>query len=327
VPTVSPTSPPQAPPIAPAVADRIRRFLESCEVDRNLSQLTIRQYEYYLGHLLTWLGREEPEVHDLPDVTPDVVRRYKLALARRVNEHTGRPLSRATQTYFLVALRSLLRYWSRQGLDVLAPDRVEVGKAPSRSLKFLDGDQLRRLLGAPDVNDLRGLRDRALIETLFSTGLRLSELARLDRDHINLKTREFGVIGKGRKPRVVFLGNAATEWLGRYLQARPDRWKPLFIRMKGKLDATPGGPGMRMSTRSIERVVQKYVRLAGLGVKATPHTLRHSFATDLLSNGADLRAVQELLGHANLNTTQIYTHVTNPQLRAVHRKFHSGNRD
>jgi integrase/recombinase XerD len=327
VPIVSPTSPSQAPPVALAFADRVRRFLEACEVDRNLSQLTIRQYDHYLGHLQSWLAREQPAVHDLADVTPEVVRQYKLALARHVNEHTGRPLSRATQTYFLVALRSLLRYWSRQGLEVLAPDRVELGKAPARSLKFLDGDQLRRLLAAPDINDLRGLRDRALIETLFSTGLRLSELARLDREHINLKTREFGVIGKGRKPRVVFLSDAATEWLGRYLQARPDRWKPLFIRMKGKLDSTPGGPGMRMSTRSIERLVQKYVRLAGIGVKATPHTLRHSFATDLLSNGADLRAVQELLGHANLNTTQIYTHVTDPQLRAVHRKFHSGNRE
>jgi site-specific recombinase XerD len=210
---------------------------------------------------------------------------------------------------------------------VLAPDRIELGKAPSRSLKFLDPDQLRRLLEAPDPNDPRGLRDRALLETFFSTGLRLAELARLDRDHINLKTREFGVIGKGRKPRVVFLSDAAAEALARYLATRQDRWKPLFIRMKGKPDLTPGGPGMRMSSRSIERIVGKYVRIAGLGVKATPHTLRHSFATDLLSNGADLRSVQELLGHANLNTTQIYTHVTNPQLRAAHRKFHSGNRD
>ncbi|TMC26948.1 MAG: hypothetical protein E6J32_11155 [Chloroflexi bacterium] len=287
MPTVSPTSPTQAPPIASAFVERVRRFLEACEVDRNLSQLTIRQYDHYLGHLLTWLGREQPQVGDLPDLTAEVVRQYKLALARHVNAHTGRSLSRATQTYFLVALRSLLRYWSLQGLEVLGPDRVELGKAPSRSLKFLDSDQLRRLLAAPDVNDLRGLRDRALIETLFSTGLRLSELARLDRDHINLKTREFGVIGKGRKPRVVFLSDAAVEWLTRYLQARSDRWKPLFIRMKGKLDATPGGLGMRMSTRSIERLVQKYVRAAGIGVKATPHTLRHSFATDLLSNGAD----------------------------------------
>ncbi len=327
MPTVSPTSPTQAPPTASALGERVRGFLEACEIDRNLSPLTIRQYDHYLGNLLGWLGREEPEVKDLPDLTTEVVRRYKLALARHVNEHTGRALSRASQTYFLIALRSMLRYWSLQGLEVLAPDRIELGKAPSRSLKFLDADQLRRLLAAPDVNDLRGLRDRALLETFFSTGLRLAELARLDRDHINLKTREFSVIGKGRKVRIVFLSDAASDWLARYLQARPDRWKPLFIRMKGKPDLTPGGPGMRMSTRSIERIVQKYVRVAGLGVKATPHTLRHSFATDLLSNGADLRAVQELLGHANLNTTQIYTHVTNPQLRAAHRKFHSGNRE
>jgi site-specific recombinase XerD len=326
VPTVSPTSPTQAPPTASALVERVRGFLEACEIDRNLSPLTIRQYDHYLNYLLTWVGRDQPGVKDLPDLTTDVVRGYKLALARHVNEHTGRPLSRATQTYFLIALRSLLRYWTLQGLDVLAPDRIELGKASSRSLKFLDTDQLHRLLGAPDINELRGLRDRALLETFFSTGLRLSELARLDRDHINLKTREFGVIGKGRKPRVVFLSDAACEWLARYLEARPDRWKPLFIRMKGKPDLTPGGLGMRISPRSIERAVQKYVRAAGLGVKATPHTLRHSFATDLLSNGADLRAVQELLGHANLNTTQIYTHVTNPQLRAAHRKFHSGNR-
>ncbi len=272
MPTVSPTSPTQAPPVASALVERVRGFLEACEIDRNLSPLTIRQYDHYLNNLLGWLAREEPDVKDLPDLTTEVVRRYKLALARRVNEHTGRSLTR-------------------------------------------------------DVRDPRGLRDRALLETFFSTGLRLAELARLDRDHINLKTREFGVIGKGRKPRVVFLSDAACTWLGRYLEARSDRWKPLFIRMKGRLDATPGGPGMRMSVRSIERVVQKYVKLAGLGVKATPHTLRHSFATDLLSNGADLRAVQELLGHANLNTTQIYTHVTNPQLRAAHRKFHSGNRE
>jgi len=327
VPTVSPTSPTQAPPVAPVLAERVRTFLEACEIDRNLSPLTIRQYDHYLNYLLGWLGREQPEVKDLPDITSEVVRRYKLALARHLNEHTGRPLTRATQTYFLIALRSMLRYWTLQGLQVLAPDRIELGKAPSRSLKFLDPDQLRRLLAAPDVNAPRGLRDRALLETFFSTGLRLAELARLDRDHINLKTREFGVIGKGRKPRVVFLSDAATEALARYLETRQDHWKPLFIRMKGKPDLTPGGPGMRMSSRSIERIVGKYVRIAGLGVKATPHTLRHSFATDLLSNGADLRAVQELLGHANLNTTQIYTHVTNPQLRAAHRKFHSGNRD
>ena len=326
MPTAPPTSPPQAPAIPSALQGRVRAFLEACEIDRNLSRLTIRQYELYLDHLQGWLSRRQPQVQDLGDIDPDVVRAYKLALARHLNARTGRPLARATQTYFLVALRSLLRYWSLRGLAVLAPDRVELGKAPSRSLKFLDPEQMYHLLAAPDVTEERGLRDRALLETFFSTGLRVSELARLDRDDINLRTREFSVIGKGRKSRIVFLTEAAATWLERYTQARNDRWKPLFIRTKGELDRTADGLRMRMSPRSIERAVDKYVKAAGLAVSATPHTLRHSFATDLLSNGADLRAVQEMLGHANLNTTQIYTHVTNPQLRAAHRKFHSGNR-
>jgi site-specific recombinase XerD len=305
----------------------VRTFLEACEIDRNLSPLTIRQYELYLDHLLTWLSQRYPKVKDLTDLDPETVRSYKLTLARHVNGRTGRPLARATQTYFLIALRSLLRYWALQGLDVMAPDRVELGKGHSRSLKFLDPEQMQRLLAAPDLTEERGLRDRALLETFFSTGLRVSELARLDRDDINLRTREFSVVGKGRKSRIVFLTEAAANWLERYIQSRSDRWKPLFIRTRGERDLNPDGLRMRISPRSIERVVEKYVKVAGLSVAATPHTLRHSFATDLLSNGADLRAVQEMLGHANLNTTQIYTHVTNPQLRAAHRKFHSGNRE
>ncbi|MDQ6710683.1 MAG: tyrosine-type recombinase/integrase [Candidatus Dormibacteraeota bacterium] len=326
MPTASPTSPPQAPAIPAALQTRVRTFLEACEIDRNLSPLTIRQYELYLDHLLTYLSQRHPRVHDLTDLDPDAVRAYKLALARHLNARTGRPLARATQTYFLIALRSLLRYWAMQGLEVLAPDRVELGKAQSRSLKFLDPDQMQRLLSAPDVNGELGLRDRAVLELFFSTGLRVSELANLNRDDVNLRTREFGVVGKGRKTRIVFLTEAAATWVERYLQARADRWKPLFTRTRGEHDPSADGLRMRMSPRSIERIVEKYVKAAGLAVDATPHTLRHSFATDLLSNGADLRAVQEMLGHANLNTTQIYTHVTNPQLRAVHRKFHSGNR-
>ncbi len=326
MPVLTPSKP-EAVSIPAPFAARVRAFLEACELDRNLSPLTIRQYDYYLGTLLAWLGQTQPGVQDVTDLTGEIVRQYKLALSRRVNPATGKPLTRATQTYFLVALRSLLRWCAQQGIEALAADRVELGKAQSRSLKFLDGDQMARLLSAPDVATRRGLRDRALLETLFSTGLRVSELAALDRQHVNLKTREFGVIGKGRKLRVVFLSDAAADWLQRYLQARTDRYRPLFLRTRGEPDRTPGGPGMRMSPRSIERMVKKYVRAAGLGVSATPHTLRHSFATDLLTNGADLRAVQELLGHANLSTTQIYTHVTNPQLRAVHRKFHSGNRE
>lgn len=321
------TSKPEAASIPQPFAARTRGFLEACELDRNLSPLTIRQYEYYLGFLLGWLGENQPAVRDVADLTAEVIREYKLTLSRRTNPVTGKGLTRATQTYFLVALRSLLRWCAQQGVEALPADRVELGKAQSRSLKFLDADQMARLLSAPDVGTARGLRDRALLETLFSTGLRVSELAALDRDQVNLKTREFGVVGKGRKLRVVFLSDVAAEWLQRYVQARTDRFRPLFLRTRGEPDKTPGGPAMRMSPRSIERMVKKYVRAAGLGISATPHTLRHSFATDLLTNGADLRAVQELLGHANLSTTQIYTHVTNPQLRAVHRKFHSGNRE
>lgn len=326
MPTVSAPSTVPAAAIPEAFATRVRAFLESCEIDRNLSTLTVTQYERYLWHFLAFLARQEPAVGDVTALTPEVVRRYKLALARQVNPSTRRPLSRATQTYYLVALRSLLRFCARQGIDTLAADRVELGKHDARSLKFLDPGQMARLLSAPDVGDERGLRDRALLELLFSTGLRVSEVSSLNRGDVNLATREFGVIGKGRKPRVVFLSDAAAEWLARYLQLRHDRYKPLFIRTRGTRDATPGGSGMRMTPRSIERLVTKHVRRSGLGVSATPHTLRHSFATDLLSNGADLRAVQEMLGHANLSTTQIYTHVTNPQLRAIHRKFHSGNR-
>ena len=324
---VADSSQQQAPSWPALFAGRVTAFLEACELDRNLSPLTIRQYRHHLEDLLGWLSRNQAQVQDVTDLSVEVVRRYKLDLARRMNALTGRGLTRATQTYYLIALRALLRYCSLQGMEVLAPDRVELGKAPSRSLKFLDAAQVARLVAAPDVTDPRGLRDRALLETLFSTGLRVSELSALNRDSINLSSREFGVIGKGRKPRVVFLSEAAAVWLQRYLDQRQDRARPLFIRTRGKTDRSPGGAGLRLSPRSIERIVTRYVREAGLGVAATPHSLRHSFATDLLSNGADLRAVQEMLGHANLSTTQIYTHVTNPQLRAVHRKFHSGNRE
>lgn len=324
--TVQMSSPP-APAVAALLQERVRRFLEACELDKNLSQLTISQYEHYLTVLVEWLGQVHPEVQDIGDLTPEMLRQYKLMLARRVHPATGRALARVTQTYYLIALRSLLRWCAVQGIEALPADRVELGKASSRSLKFLGPEQMARLLSAPDTTEERGLRDRALLELLFSTGLRVSEVARLNRDDVNLRTREFGVIGKGRKPRVVFLSESAAQWVERYLQSRSDHFRPLFCRTRGVIDPAKEGARMRLSTRSIEKLVGRYVRLAGIGVAATPHTLRHSFATDLLSNGADLRAVQEMLGHANLSTTQIYTHVTNPQLRAVHQRFHSGNKD
>ncbi|MHB8507732.1 MAG: tyrosine-type recombinase/integrase [Candidatus Dormibacteria bacterium] len=306
------------------LSDQARAFLEHCELDRNLSTGTIRMYEHYLATFVAWAGHNGAS--SAADITPDVVRRYRLHLNRFVSPVTRRGLARGTQTSYLVALRSLLRYLSRAGEETLAPDRVELGKGGDRSLKFLDSHQVARLMAAVDISREPGLRDRALLELLFSTGLRVSELVGLDRQQVNLESREFSVLGKGRKLRVVFLTDAATEAIGRYLSMRKDRFKPLFIRYRGHGDDAVEGEGWRLTSRSVERVVAKYVRLAGLGIRATPHTLRHSFATDLLFNGADLRSVQEMLGHANLATTQIYTHVTNPQLRAVHRDFHSGNR-
>lgn len=208
----------------------------------------------------------------------------------------------------------------------MAPEKIELPKTESRSLKFLDRDQLERLLAQPDVSTERGLRDKALMETLFSTGLRVSELCRLNRDQINLERGEFGVIGKGGRARVVFLSDRAIIWLEKYLAKRTDQSKALFIRYAGNAQAIQNLEKLRLTSRSVQRILEKYVRAARLPVKATPHVLRHSFATDLLMNGADLRSVQELLGHKNVSTTQIYTHVTNAQLRDVHKAFHSGNK-
>ncbi|MFY9615034.1 MAG: tyrosine-type recombinase/integrase [Candidatus Dormiibacterota bacterium] len=312
--------------------DQVRAFLEHCEVDRNLSPLTVRMYQQYLDHFTAWAATEG--VGSAEELTADKARSYRVHLHRYVSPTTHRNLARGTQTSYLVALRSLLRFLTRSGEDALAPDRIELGKGGGRSLKFLDSRQVTRLLGAVDASAEPGMRDRAILELLFSTGLRVSELVALDREQMNFESREFAVIGKGRKPRVVFMTDAAADSLKAYIGMRKDRFKPLFIRYRGHAAdettaagrAAMDGAGWRLSARSVERMVAKYVRLAGLGIKATPHTLRHSFATDLLFNGADLRSVQEMLGHANLATTQVYTHVTNPQLRQVHKDFHSGNR-
>lgn len=298
----------------------IIRFLEHLEIEKNSSQLTIRNYHHYLARFLEFAG-------DIPadEINQDLVRRYRVFLARYVDVKTGLPLKRITQNYFLIALRAFLRYLAKVDVTSLPAEKIELGQADPRPVTVLDDDQLQRLLNGPEISKDDGLRDKAIMETLFSTGLRVSELSKLNADQMNFDRKEFGIVGKGGKERVVFLSDSAVAWLERYLANRHDSFKPLFIRYSGEVDRTSGGEKMRLTPRSIERVLEKYVKKARLPIKATPHTLRHSFATDLLINGADIRSVQEMLGHSNISTTQIYTHITNKQLKDVHKAFHSGN--
>lgn len=276
-------------------------FLEYLELERNASHLTIRNYDHYLKRFLDFSDGINPEEIDLK-----LVRKYRLYLSRWVDPKLKKNLKRITQNYFMIALRAFLRYLAKSDIKTLSPEKVELGDSDPRPLKVLDDAALKALLEAPDLTERSGLRDRAILETLFSTGLRVSELASLNRDTINLDRREFGVVGKGGKERVVFLSDAATSWLEKYLSARKDTFKPLFIRFQGRVDPANNGESMRLTSRSIERIVEKYVIKLGISVKATPHTFRHSFATDLLINGADIRSVQEMLGHSNISTTQIY---------------------
>lgn len=299
----------------------ITDFLEYLELERNASQLTIKNYDHYLKRFLQVSQDIEPDNIDL-----NLIRRYRLYLSRYVDPNNKKPLKRVTQNYFMIALRAFLRYLARQDIESLSPEKVELGESEPGPLKILDEAHLKLLLRAPDTAKKDGLRDRTILETLFSTGLRVSELVSLNRDQINLPRGEFSVIGKGRKERLVFLSDSATQWLEKYLMARRDSFKPLFIRFQGKVDLSENGEAMRLTARSVERIVEKYVKKLGLSVKATPHSLRHSMATDLLMNGADIRSVQEMLGHANISTTQIYTHVTNQHLKDVHKAFHSGNK-
>ncbi len=297
-------------------------FLEHLEVERNVSRLTIRNYRQYLQKLADWLQRRQ--VTNITSLDLELLRKYRLYLSRLTNDK-GEVLSKKTQSYYLIAIRSLLKWLIKNDVPVLSPDKIDLPKAESLPMSYTDVDHILKLLESPDITTTTGLRDRALMELLFSTGLRVSELAALNQEQINLDGGEFGVIGKGRRPRVVFLSDRAKFWLRQWLASRKDEWSPLFIRFSGKKNSNlqDDGQDMRLSVRSIERVIDKYVRKSKLPVKLSPHGLRHSFATDLLSNGANLRDVQEMLGHKSIVTTQIYTHVTKPQLRQAHNKFHS----
>lgn len=304
------------------LTDLINEFLEHLLVEKNCSPLTIRDYRHYLYKFSFWFSSTLP-AKKIEDLTVDDVRKYRVSLADFV-DNKGMTLKRATQNYYVIALRSFLRYLIKKDVKTLAPEKIDLAKVESRSLLFLEPEQLERLLNATDISKDDGMRDKAILELLFSTGLRVSELTNLNRDQVNFETREFGVLGKGGKIRVVFLSDRASEWVQRYLIKRTDAFKPLFIRYSGKVIEDDEGEKMRLTPRSVQRLVEKYAKKVKLPVKITPHGLRHTFATDLLRNGADIRSVQEMLGHKNIATTQIYTHVTNVQLRKVHEKFHSG---
>lgn len=299
----------------------VDQFLEHLEIDRNCSAYTVRNYRHYLNRFLGFLEKNYPKV-EVKSLDLEMIRKYRLFLSRLLCLN-NLPLSRITQSYHIIALRAFLRYLIKRDFQTLAPEKIDLPKGKSKSLKFLSREQLERLLAQPQISTPPGLRDKAILETLFSTGLRVSELVNLDKDRINLKLGEFGIVGKGGRPRVVFLSEKAIYWLARYFKKREDHFKPLFIRIRGqKIEPSTTNEQVRLTARSVQRIVDKYAKKARLPIKATPHVLRHSFATDLLTSGADLRSVQEMLGHKNISTTQIYTHVTNPQLRKIHQKFH-----
>ncbi len=310
--------------MTPPLPQLIDQYLEYLEIEKNASKLTIRDYRHYLKIFERWFGMTHPN-KTIESLDLAMIRKYRVFLSNRTDQK-GQNLKKVTQNYYVIALRSLLRYCLKNDIKTLEPTKIDLPKTESRSLKFLEREQVEQLVMMPDTSKEEGMRDRAILELLFSTGLRVSELVSLNHEQINLERREFGIIGKGKRSRIVFISDRAADWIARYLTMRKDAFKPLFIRYSGAVIEEDGGEKMRLTVRSIERIVKKYVKAARLPVDATVHTMRHSFATDLLTNGADLRSVQEMLGHKNIATTQIYTHITNKQLREVHKSFHSGNK-
>ena len=302
------------------IALKASEFLDYLQVERGSSPLTIRNYKHYLTRFINWLGAKGIR-QELKDINQEVIRQYRVFLSQ-LSDKKGGSLSRRTQGYHAIALRSFLKWLIKNDYPVMSPEKIDLPKIEERQVKFLTGENVDRLLNAPSLSTINGKRDKAILEVLFSTGLRVSELSKLDRDKVDLERREFGIVGKGGKARVVFLSTRAAEWVKKYLVNRKDHFKPLFIRHKGKVEPVTPDEKMRLTPRSVQRMIKKYARKIKLPVDVTPHVLRHSFATDLLMAGADLRSVQEMLGHKNVSTTQIYTHITNKQLREVHAAFH-----
>lgn len=296
-----------------------REFLEHVEIEKGNSLKTVNNYDHYLSRFF-----EFAQITDPKQITDDKIREFRLFLNRqpgvKIRGQEASTLKKNTQNYHLIALRSFLKYMMKREVTSLPPDRIELAKIKERSLDLISADELTRLMDAPDKTTTKGLRDKAVLELFFSTGLRLSELCSLDRD-LDLSKDEFSIRGKGEKVRVVFLSDSAKDAIRDYLKSRKDLEEPLFIQYSH--NGSKANKSNRLTPRSIERIVKHYAIKAGISKKVTPHVIRHSFATDLLSNGADIRSVQMMLGHANIATTQIYTHITDKQLRDVHKKFHS----
>ena len=313
----------------------LTEYLEHLEIEKNRSPKTLENYAFYLGRFLEYLGSDRSPTA----ITHEEVRKYRLWLNRLIDVH-GEPLKKNTQNYHLIALRSFLKYLSKRDIKTLAAEKIELMKMPDRDVSFLDGSDLNRILEAPleIQNDsespntvLQKYRDKSILELLFSTGLRVSELIGLKIDTVNLKRDEFSIEGKGGKRRVVFLSEQAKHWIKKYLGLRKDMNPYLFVshdkRTKQKKKSNKQSQYDPLTTRSVQRLVKKYAKIAGITKPVSPHTLRHSYATDLLQNGADIRSVQAMLGHSSITTTQIYTHITDKELKNIHKKFHGKKRD
>lgn len=315
-----------------------RQFLEYCELDKGQSQLTISGYDRYLERFFQWLVEYRKQQSDAEsgataqtELTPEMIdqeaiRQYRLHV-NRLKEKNGHDLKQSTQNFHLLAIRAFLKYLDHRGVKSISPEKVSIAKTGDREITFLDGEELEKILSLPDISEPNGLRDKVILEMLFSTGLRVSELAALDVSDINFERGEIAVLGKGRKLRVVFLSESSLVALDNFLKSRgySDQAQRKSAEAKG-VCLFVSNKHTRLSVRSIERIVQKYASLAGLTKHVSPHTLRHSFATDLLMSGADIRSVQSLLGHSSITTTQVYTHVTDQHLREIHQAFHGKRR-
>jgi site-specific recombinase XerD len=291
-------------------------FLEYLEVEQNRSQKTISNYHHYLDRFIDFTGDLTVD-----KITTELLRKYRLWL-NRYKDDFGRKLSVTTQSYHLIALRSFFKFCVKNNINSLAPEKVELPRVRRKQVTFLTPEELESLFAQPDLSTNIGLRDRTILELLFSGGLRVSELTSLNKDQTSTKRREFMVRGKGQKDRPIFMSNSTAQYVEEYLSKRTDSSPALFIRYGGTHEQDNSGDYLRLTPRSIQRIISRYAKLAGITKKVSPHTLRHSFATDLLMNGADIRSVQTMLGHSDISTTQIYTHVTDAHLKEVHAKYH-----